>query len=403
MSSIVTDLEEETLRPFDGLKDKKPIDGLLNCDHCSSEDHFESDSNESESDNFDQHLAQILYCLRKSDIKGLKLLATRGNGFVSDRLRQKIWPKLLNVSVIETSPRPDTHTIESHPFYNQVVLDVNRSLKRFPPCIGESQRISMQDSLIRLIMRVLVKNPDLHYFQGYHDICVTFLMILGEEMAFYCLNKLSKTHFKVFMEKTMERTCDLMDIIPILVKRENKALSDYLESAEVGTIFGLSWVITWFSHVLPTYDDVARLFDFFIVSHSLMPLYLTVALVIYKQNDILNIECDMPSIHHFLTRVPETEELPIEALIEKAIELMDKHPPNELIKEQELAKKERLRLQTRRSGRLKRLFDLRYAIHSHFKLNLFSVTLFVVVFAIIYQFYWNIWFIFCYQIIYYSF
>ena len=391
MNGIVSDVTDETLDACDSIKDKISIADDIKRDDLSQDDQ-KSDSNESDhdSDDNDQHLAQVLYCLRRSDIKGLKLLATRGNGFMTDQLRQKIWPKLLKVSVIETSPRPDTQTIESHPFYNQVILDVNRSLKRFPPCIGESQRISMQDSLIRLIMRVLIKNPELHYFQGYHDICVTFLMILGEEMAFYCVNQLSKSHFRVFMEKTMEKTSDLMDIISILVKHENRALSDHLEQAEVGTIFALSWVITWFSHVLPTYEDLARLFDFFIVSHSLMPLYLTAALVLYKHREILNTDCDMPSIHHLLTRVPETEELPIESLIETALDLFDKYPPNDMIKQQEEVKKNRLRLQSRRRGQLRRLFDFRYLIHMHFKFNLVSVTLLVVIFAIVYQFYWNI-------------
>ena len=47
-----------------------------------------------------------------------------------------------------------------------VVLDVNRSLKRFPPGIGEAERPALQEQLTRLIIRVIMAHPRLHYYQG---------------------------------------------------------------------------------------------------------------------------------------------------------------------------------------------------------------------------------------------
>lgn len=44
--------------------------------------------------------------------------------------------------------------------------------------------------------------------------------------------------------------------------------------AEVGTIFALSWLITWFGHVLSEFKHTLRLYDFFLASHPLMPIYL---------------------------------------------------------------------------------------------------------------------------------
>lgn len=44
--------------------------------------------------------------------------------------------------------------------------------------------------------------------------------------------------------------------------------------AEVGTIFALSWLITWFGHVLSESKHTLRLYDFFLSSHPLMPIYL---------------------------------------------------------------------------------------------------------------------------------
>lgn len=43
--------------------------------------------------------------------------------------------------------------------------------------------------------------------------------------------------------------------------------------AEVGTVFALSWLITWFGHVLSDFRHVVRLYDFFLACHPLMPIY----------------------------------------------------------------------------------------------------------------------------------
>ena len=55
------------------------------------------------------------------------------------------------------------------------MLDVNRSLKRFPPGIDEADRPVLQDQLTRLIVRVLVAHPGLHYYQVHINITVLHL------------------------------------------------------------------------------------------------------------------------------------------------------------------------------------------------------------------------------------
>ena len=47
--------------------------------------------------------------------------------------------------------------------------------------------------------------------------------------------------------------------------------------SEVGTIFSLSWLITWFGHVLNDLRHIVRCYDFFIACHPLMPIYLAAA------------------------------------------------------------------------------------------------------------------------------
>ncbi|KFM65031.1 TBC1 domain family member 20, partial [Stegodyphus mimosarum] len=262
---------------------------------------------------------KIRSALAVGDIYFLREAAKSRGGLLTDDIRRKVWPKLVGVDIFETSPRPSLEEIEQHPYYRQVVLDVNRSLKRFPPSIKESQRLAMLDQLVLLIMRVLCRHPELHYYQGYHDICVTFLLVLGEETAYYVLEKLSRTHLRIFMEQTMEPTIQLLECMYPLIGKKSSQLMKFLLKSEVGVAYCLSWLITWFGHVLNDYNDVVRLFDFFIVSPFCMPMYLTTAVVLHRESEVLKQECDMASVHSLLSKVPEN--LPFEDLIRLSCEL----------------------------------------------------------------------------------
>lgn len=53
--------------------------------------------------------------------------------------------------------------------------------------------------------------------------------------------------------------------------------------AEVGTVFALSWLITWFGHVLSDFRHVVRLYDFFLACHPLMPIYFAAVVSFFYQ------------------------------------------------------------------------------------------------------------------------
>ena len=52
--------------------------------------------------------------------------------------------------------------------------------------------------------------------------------------------------------------------------------------SEVGTMFCLSWLITWYGHVLSRFRHIVRLYDFFMACHPLMPIYLAADVNIFK-------------------------------------------------------------------------------------------------------------------------
>jgi len=54
------------------------------------------------------------------------------NKLILDEIRKEAWPLLLDITSYPDKP-PTQEEIEAHSEYKQVVMDVNRSLKRFPP------------------------------------------------------------------------------------------------------------------------------------------------------------------------------------------------------------------------------------------------------------------------------
>lgn len=128
--------------------------------------------------------------------------------------------------------------------------------------------------------------------------------------------------------------------------------------SSVGTLYALPWYLTWFGHSLNSYRDVVRLYDYFLASPFLMPLYVTVAIVLYRTDDIFKEDCDMASLHCLLSQVREKfifgkkkssdlshfyktsnifscalqlpENLPFEYLLQSAAVLYKAHPPEEV-------------------------------------------------------------------------
>ncbi|KAL8570500.1 hypothetical protein ACOMHN_034535 [Nucella lapillus] len=265
------------------------------------------------------------------DVSELRQQAISHGGLLNAELRRKVWPLLTNVNPSNITPKPDDEVLKSHRDYDQVVLDVNRSIKRFPPGMEESHRLSLQDRLVEVIMRVLVKHPELHYYQGYHDICVTFLLVVDADMAFALVEKLSLSHLRDFLEPTMERTQQLLDYIPPLIRRANPELLQYMEGAELGNVFCISWLLTWFGHVLSDIESILRIFDFFIACHPLMPVYVMGAVVLHREKEIFGTVQEMPALYQLLNKVPDN--LPFEHLLSNAGDLYLQYPPTELANE----------------------------------------------------------------------
>ncbi|XP_076968165.1 TBC1 domain family member 20 isoform X2 [Tamandua tetradactyla] len=208
-----------------------------------------------------------------ADVAALRRMAISEGGLLTDEIRQKVWPKLLNINTSDPPPVLEKNLRQMSKDYQQVLLDVRRSLRRFPPGMPTEQREGLQEDLIDIILLILERNPQLHYYQGYHDIVVTFLLVVGEELAASLVEKLSTHHLRDFMDPTMDNT---------------KHILNYL---------------------MPIIDQI----------------------VLYREQEVLDCDCDMASVHHLLSQIPQ--DLPYETLISRAGDLFVQFPPSELARE----------------------------------------------------------------------
>lgn len=210
-----------------------------------------------------------------------------------------------NLSESSESQDEDDHNLSEKPRASEIAEDLRNQRK-------------LKAKLARLIVRLLIKKPGLHYYQGFHDVCLTYMTLLGDEKAFTRLDHLVDSHFQIFMQPTMNETQEFLALIPVIIGLHDYKVQDFLIKAEVGTIFALSWVITWFSHVIQSESDVEQIFNFLEGEDPHMVLYLCASIVIYKRDNLLKLEPEMSTVHHYLCQIPRKENLPIEELITKA-------------------------------------------------------------------------------------
>uniref|UniRef100_A0A914UIN1 Rab-GAP TBC domain-containing protein n=1 Tax=Plectus sambesii TaxID=2011161 RepID=A0A914UIN1_9BILA len=157
------------------------------------------------------------------------------------------------------------------------------------------------------------------------------LLVLGRPAALRMSTQLAASaSFRRYLTEPLEQSAIKdIELVYVILANTDTDLEYYMRRAELGQLFALSWLLTWFAHSIDKYDSVVRLYDFFLASHSLMPVYLSAALVLYRSSEILDkCECDMAQIHSLLSKLPR--QMPLEALIADAQDLYLQFPPSRL-------------------------------------------------------------------------
>eukprot|EP01137_Pigoraptor_chileana_P004552 Opistho-2@46346 len=274
-----------------------------------------------------EKVRRINDALHANDMDALRSLAISSRGLINKDLRAVAWPKLLGANVKGAAYYADI--VADNEYSRQIKLDVDRSLFRYPKGIRESERRSLRIKLDRIMNGIICTYPHLHYYQGFHDICSVLLIVAGEAAAFAMLEVLCHAHLRDFMGRSLDGATRQLSLLLPLIQCQDPRLADHIMSSGIPPHFALSWVITWYSHVVEDMDTLERLFDVFIASHPLVPIYVAAALVIHRRSDVLAAEAEFSEMHGLLSKMPKS--FPAETLIAKAKEFFAAHPPAALL------------------------------------------------------------------------
>jgi hypothetical protein len=203
---------------------------------------------------------------------------------------------------------------------------------KFTRHFSDLDRSYKRQQLSKLVNSCLLHDSELHYYQGFHDIATVFLLECGEKIALPCLYRLSHYHLHDAMyKKSLEEILNVLPLIYEVIKRHDPPVAKVLKESgmDVGH-YALSWVLTWFSHVIDDIELVSRLFDVFLASHPLFVIYVCASVVLERRHELLNTECEFTAIFSLLNNFPETHtvitEEWIERVIQRSTELYRLHP-----------------------------------------------------------------------------
>lgn len=126
----------------------------------------------------------------------------------------------------------------------------------------------------------------------------------AELLAFSLLRCLALSHLRDATRPTLEPVVQLLGLLPYALRAADPPLARHV--SEVGLagqpFFALAWFLTWWSREVEELPAAARLFDFFVASHPLMPLYLGAVAMRHQRQALLAVG-DMPELHSALTNM----------------------------------------------------------------------------------------------------
>uniref|UniRef100_A0A7S0I0B0 Rab-GAP TBC domain-containing protein n=1 Tax=Hanusia phi TaxID=3032 RepID=A0A7S0I0B0_9CRYP len=248
-------------------------------------------------------------------------------GFLSPAFRKKIWPRLLRVEVDDTGTSSSL-VMRDHREKKQVELDVVRSMLYTD--MRKRTREHRLTELSTVIDTILATNPDLHYYQGFNDVCSVAILVMGNDStALPIAERLAKYHFREAMNKSMFAVQQALHLLMNILKRRDRKLYECLSECEVDPVFALSWILTWFAHDLKSLDKIERLYDFFLASHPLMSLYFSASLLCWRRQQLLPSKGDYSLVHSTMQTLPH--DLPLEQLIYDAYRMFQTIPPDSVL------------------------------------------------------------------------
>lgn len=175
----------------------------------------------------------------------LARISRQPGGFLTHRLRARLWPKLLHINRYALG---DFRVyLDPHRDDAQVKCDVDRCLWGFrhTSLWAEHHRASRRRALTSLISAMLCKHPTLFYYQGFHDVASIFLLVLEEDhLAFACIERTAALFFRDCMHADFSTFAKLAPLPLLLVGRADPRLHAHLAKVRASCAHGLDGCMT---------------------------------------------------------------------------------------------------------------------------------------------------------------
>ncbi|KAI8092502.1 rab-GTPase-TBC domain-containing protein [Halteromyces radiatus] len=262
-----------------------------------------------------QRLELIRQAITHNDFTTLQKMAREPGGFMKDSFRQYVWPILLRTHQGYYIDEKGSANDIADPI--QISKDVERSLYYYPQDITPNLKARKQQELHRMIVEILWRNPRLKYYQGFHDICTVFLLVLGKRAGIPAAENVALFFTRDAMLDSFDPISKQLRLMMSIIEYEDTELMTFMERNNVMPFYALSWVLTWFSHDLTDFNKITRLFDLFIASSAMMPLYVASAITLIRRDELLG--ADPEYLHSLMTHIPE--DIDIERTIQLACHL----------------------------------------------------------------------------------
>ncbi|KAG9243176.1 rab-GTPase-TBC domain-containing protein [Calycina marina] len=283
----------------------------------------------------DVKATSILEACKWKDVEKLRTLATEDGGLVSDQYRRQAWPLLLGCTLREEhSPVQlgldvgnNWRDLPKHKDEDQVKLDVDRSFIYYPNNESAKEISQRKNDLSELILEVLRRKPYLHYFQGYHDICQVFLLVLNPPDRAPAVARLSALRIRDYMLPTLAPSLAQLRLIPSIIRAVNPELYNHLPLTQ--PFFAIPGIITMYAHDIQSYGEIARVFDVLLAREAVFSVYMFAQIVLQRADELFEIPNDEPELlHSVLSKLPKP--LNLEVLIANTSKLLKLHPPEKL-------------------------------------------------------------------------
>lgn len=191
----------------------------------------------------------------------------------------------------------------------QIALDVNRAF-HFSICREwtATERERHQRDLTRCLEATFARptsnGVSLYYYQGAHDIAAVLVLALGVDRGKAAVRKLFEGPLSGFARKNLDVALCMTEFVAHTLAVVNPTLSAHLREAEVQYHFTISWVLTWFAHVVYDWEGITAIYDTILLSQPLYIAYMAVALVSHYSVQLQALGTDFGSLYTALQALP---------------------------------------------------------------------------------------------------